>query len=74
MGAAPGVSVFLCGRKRAGAECSNTGCSDPSIAKCKHELRGRKAGVACGREVCARHQGDPKNPTCPPHQRNPTGR
>lgn len=46
--------------------CSEPRCAGYPVAACPHQLRGRRAGKACGRRLCPEHARDV---LCPPHRR-----
>lgn len=61
------VSIHICGRRPASAECSELGCRNPATSACTVALKGRKEGQTCGRQLCAKCGG--QQMICPPHQR-----
>jgi hypothetical protein len=62
----PIVSVFICGTKR--RDCSS--CGQRASFACSAELRGKRTGEKCGRDLCSRcNEGTHGAPLCGPHQR-----
>jgi hypothetical protein len=47
----PGVSVFLCGRRRV-APCMTEGCGRPHTTLCDYPLTGSLKGKTCDRKMC----------------------
>jgi hypothetical protein len=67
------ITIHVCGRPVKGfpqsQKCGQTSCSSGGVAACGYQLRGRKAGQACGVQVCTGHLPPKGPPRCPPHAR-----